>query len=240
MKMKNLLRDHSPQILAGLGIAGFIGAIIITARNAPKAEEALEELDELVEEPTLLDKVKVVAPYYGPVVGLATMSTGMVLMNHHILTNRAAGLLAAYTFADEAMHRWQKAVQEKGGKKIFEEVQQEAVKATEEPPHEIGPDEQLIWIWDEWTAKYFTIRSVEEIYGAVNRVNALANEEDFSSLNDFYYNLGQPRVAAGDDIGWGTGGHQLKVNLIPELSEKGQQYLSLVFVVWPTAGSELY
>lgn len=236
MKLKRVIHDSGPQILVGVGIAGFIGAMILAVRATPKANEALEEL----EDPTTTEKVKVLVPHYAPAIGAAAFATGMILMNNHILTSRAAGMLAMYTFAEEALRKWQDSAEQKVSKKVFEEIRQEATKAPEDPPYEIGPDQQLIWIWDEWTSKYFTVRSIEDINAAVNRVNAVANQEDFAPLNDFYFHLGMPEVANGGDVGWGTGGHQLSVSLTAQMTESGFQYLSLSFDVWPTAGSELY
>ena len=86
MSFKTKLNASSPDILTVVGIAAFLGAIGLAIKAAPRANDILEEMEDA---PTL-EKVKMVAPFYAPVVGSACVGVGAILMSRRILNTRYA------------------------------------------------------------------------------------------------------------------------------------------------------
>ena len=119
MNLKSQLHNNSPTILAGLGVLGFLGAIVMTAKAAPKAERKLKHLPQNA---TLKDKVKVVTPVYAPVAGMALISTACIVGSNRIHNYRYGALLALYSIGQQSLERWQDSALEVVGQKKFEKI----------------------------------------------------------------------------------------------------------------------
>jgi hypothetical protein len=228
--LKQVVDAKAPEIMIALGIGSFFTAIYLAAKAAPRANGHIEDLDDR----SLPNKIATAAPIYAPAAGAALLGTGMILMANHIQVKRYASVLALYSLTETALGRWQEKALETIGEKKFEEVRRQVVA----PEHDDIPDNMLleehgVVVWDHQTSKYFKVGSIEEIHAAVNKINKQALDEDFASLNDFYYELDMPPVPYGDSVGWGNGGHLLEISLDPYIRKDGVIPVSLSFKVEP-------
>ena len=200
MKAKQTLTNNSPTILAGLGIAGFIGAIFMTTKAAPKAAKVLEKHNDSGS--TTIEKVKAVAPIYAPTAGMILMSTACIVGSNRIHNYRYASLLALYSIGQQTIDRWQDAVLDEVGKKKYEKVRERVVEPVGEPPVSILPDDERTLFFDVFTARYFRSDSIETFLKVFNDLNDKMFNDDFSNLNDFYYGVGLEATQFGDEWGW--------------------------------------
>lgn len=198
MKVKQTLTNNSPTILAALGVTGFLGAILMTAKAAPKAVKVLEKHNDS----TTIEKVKAVAPIYAPTAGMILVSTACIVGSNRIHGYRYASLLALYSIGQQTLDRWQDAVLDEVGKKKYEKVRERVVEPEGEPPISIMVDEERVLFYDVFTGRYFRGDSIEIVRKVANDMTDRMFGEDYVSLNDYYYGVGLDRVEFGDDWGW--------------------------------------
>ena len=133
---------HSPEILMVLGIAGFVGTVILACKETKKADEIIKEAHEELDKvdlkviPKRSDYFKVyiktgakLARNYAPAVTLGTLSIGCLLGSHHILNKRYLSTMAAYSLLDDSFNQYRKKIAEKLG----DEVEKDIYYGVEEP-----------------------------------------------------------------------------------------------------------
>lgn len=199
MKVKQTLHNNSPTILAGLGIAGFITAIIMTAKAAPQAKA---RLDHAPPDVSLKEKVMLVGPIYAPTVGMAMMSTACIVGSNRIHRYRYASVLALYSIGQKSLQRWQDAVVEEVGEKKFSKVRERVAEPRGDAPLSILPDDERTLFFDVFTGRYFRADSIETVRKILNDLNDTMFQEDFVPLNDFYYGVGLDDTEFGNEFGW--------------------------------------
>lgn len=235
MNLKSFLVEKSPAILLGAGIAGFVSAIVVTAKVAPKAQKKLEELPE---DATVLKKAKTILPDYIPVIGTAMVATGFILMSARIVNYRFATLGMLYSISENQIEKLQKAIKEEVGEKKAEKIQELALRPEIEVPEDIiDVDDGTTLFFDSFSGRYFRRRNVETIRKAVNDTNELAINTGWASVNDFYYSIGLPAMERGEDIGWSPERVDSDDGLLGiKLSTKLEYDIPIViisFKVWP-------
>lgn len=141
-KTKLKIQKNSPEILLGLGIAGFIGTVILSSRATLKAEavidkhradlKAIDEAKEIAqkepekyeynEQLVVMDKAGVYgrmtvdfAKLYGPTIVLGGLSLACIIMSGSTMKKRYLGAVAAYNAVTEAFERYRKRVREEQG-----------------------------------------------------------------------------------------------------------------------------
>ncbi len=127
-KAKHYIHKNSPTILTAIGISSFVGAIILAAKKAPEANQAVDDMyDDIASETELnympypskkelvIREIKAVAPYYAPVAGLTMLGTACVLGAHKIQTDKTAAFAAAYELSETVRREYVGKVREKIG-----------------------------------------------------------------------------------------------------------------------------
>ena len=137
---------HSPEILAGVGVVGVVGSLVMACKATTKLSDVLEESKEQ------LDKIKEVAAdpayeekysqddakkdttityvqtamkvtkLYAPSVILCASSLGCLLASNNILKKRNAALSAAYMTIDKSFKEYRKRVSDRFGEEIEKEI----------------------------------------------------------------------------------------------------------------------
>ena len=137
---------HSPEILAGVGVVGVVGSLVLACKATTKLSDVLEESKEQ------LDKIKEVAAdpayeekysqddakkdttityvqtamkvtkLYAPSVILCASSLGCLLASNNILKKRNAALSAAYMTIDKSFKEYRKRVSDRFGEEIEKEI----------------------------------------------------------------------------------------------------------------------
>lgn len=147
---------HSPQIMVGLGIGGFVGTAVASGKAALKAKDILDEKDqqlaliegersnpEYKEEKYIQDKKTVniqtawkLVKTFAPPVTLGAASTLLVLGGHHILGRRAAAALASAYEAQKKLYKYDENVTnllgEETAKKLREGLEIDKLNTAEE------------------------------------------------------------------------------------------------------------
>lgn len=212
---------HSPEILIGCGLAGFVTTTVLVAKEAPLAKEKLDELHEELAEideevsnsKIFFEEVKAVAPIYAPAIVSGSVSIGCLLASYYISSKRTAALATAYEFVQSSLVDYQNKVVEKFGEKKEKEVRDEIAqdKVNKNPPPKnyisapIGDGQQ--WFFDPKTNQYFR-STVDDIRKAEKYIQHILDSgcEDFASINEFLYEIGaaelDPTYEIGDDFGF--------------------------------------
>ena len=137
---------HSPEILAGVGVVGVVGSLVMACKATTKLSDILEESKEQ------LDKIKEVAAdpayeekysqddakkdttityvqtamkvtkLYAPSVILCAGSLGCLLASNNILKKRNAALSAAYMTVDKSFKEYRKRVADRFGEEVEKEI----------------------------------------------------------------------------------------------------------------------
>lgn len=137
---------HSPEILAGMGVVGVVGSLVMACKATTKLSDILEESKEQ------LDKIKEVAAdpayeekysqddakkdttityvqtamkvtkLYAPSVILCASSLGCLLASNNILKKRNAALSAAYMTVDKSFKEYRKRVADRFGEEVEKEI----------------------------------------------------------------------------------------------------------------------
>lgn len=121
---------HSPALLTGLGIAGFITAVVLAVKATPAAEDLITMAeDEKEDSLTPIETVKAGWKPYIPAMITIVASTGCVLGAAKIQNDRYAELTTAYAISQAIVKRYQEKTAEIAGeekaKKIDDEVNHE-------------------------------------------------------------------------------------------------------------------
>lgn len=137
---------HSPEILAGVGVVGVVGSLVLACKATTKLSDVLEEskeqldkIKEVAADPAYEEKytqddakkdttityvqtgVKVVK-LYAPSVILCASSLGCLLASNNILKKRNAALSAAYMTVDKSFKEYRKRVADRFGDEVEKEI----------------------------------------------------------------------------------------------------------------------
>ena len=215
MNLKTILGNQSPTILASLGVAGFITAVVMAARATPKAVEVLDEhLGE-----SNFEKAKAVAPIYAHVGAMCLLSTACVVGSNHIQRYRYAALLTVYSLGLASLSRWQESIINTVGEKKYEEIREEVVAPRGPIPGNLTTDTEKVKFFDYYSGRYFHYRSVEDIRAIINDINEKLYHDDFVPVNDFYHSLGLDPIQIGDEVGWIIGNGSITIQYDSRIHE---------------------
>lgn len=213
MNVRRYINDNSPAILSGLGVLGFITAIGMAIKATPKAMEILDEKAEK-ENSTRYDQAIAVAPVYSPTVGMVLISTACIVAGNYVHNYRYGAMLALYSVTERTLQKWQSSVMDEVSKKKYEQVRDRVLAPEEPAPASLFvEDEEKTICFDVYTGRYFKVDTVESVRRIVNDLNEILRMEDFVPLNDFYFELGIPKVQFGDYVGWHVDNGSIEVDL---------------------------
>lgn len=231
---------HSPEILTGVGITGFIFAIVLAVKATPKAMELLDDKrDELEKDDlTVVETVQTAWKCYIPSTATALLSSVCVIGANSVHLKRYAALSAACTMAETSFREYQDKVLETVGEKkeqtvrdaiAKDEVEKHPVKDTE--VYVTGKGETLCY--DSLSGRYFK-SDIEKIKKAINDVNLRMLNENSIALNDYYFEIGLGSVGIGESVGWDITKGYIEPAFSSQLTEDGTPCLVISFRNPPT------
>jgi len=206
-RLVNITRKHTPEILAGLGIGGFITTSVLAAKAAPKAAEKIEEAKEelQVEELTPVQTVKTVWKDYIPAVATGITSTLCIVGSVNTSLKRNAALATAYemsrTMMDEYRAKTIDIVGEKKEQKIRTAIAQDHVEKN--PPMDddinvINPEDSKtlkILVQDELSGFYKLVNNLDEVRYAIGRGYDKQEKSFDESMSEYeWYCILEPRI----------------------------------------------
>lgn len=236
---KKSIKKHSPEILTGIGIAGMIASTVMAVRATPKAIKLIEEKREETGYQSLskTEMVKTTWKCYIPATVTGITSIACLIGASSVNIKRNAALATAYTISETAMREYKDKVVETIGTKKEQEVRDAIAKdQIEKNPvskHDvIVTDKGKTLCYDTFSGRYFK-SDIEAIKKIVNELNRRLLNEDYISLNEFYYELGLDGTYIGDRVGWRVDNGLIEVNFSAQLAEDGTPCIALAFINAP-------
>ena len=137
---------HSPEILAGVGVVGVVGSLVLACKATTKlsdiledSKEQLDKIKEVAADPAYEEKYSQddakkdttiiyvqtamkVTKLYAPSVILCASSLGCLLASNNILKKRNAALSAAYMTVDKSFKEYRKRVADRFGEEVEKEI----------------------------------------------------------------------------------------------------------------------
>lgn len=154
-KAKQMVIEHGPQILTGVGLSAMVGAGIIAVKNTPAAYEAINDKkeEEGVRKLPLIDIIKVGWKYYVVPVGMAIAGSTCIVSAIKVSTDRADAFAALAASQAMRYKDYRDVTKEKVGPKKAQEIDTEMARRDIEskyPPdireiEESGHGDQIIW-----------------------------------------------------------------------------------------------
>ena len=244
------VKSNAPAILTGVGVTGLVATAVVASKETLRlepiigiaagykhnADESLEsgifDREAYVKEiatiysHTAVDLVRL----YAPAIAIGSVSIAAILASHRIHVHREAGLVAAYTAANEAYSRYRGEVRTELGEEkeleIFNRSQTEVKTVTEIDPEtgeEVSVEKRVaakyIAVFDR-NSPYFRHDDDDANLTKVRIVQNFANDRltinGHVFLNEIYDDLGLPRTKAGAVTGWiydpnNLGDHQIQL-----------------------------
>lgn len=231
------LSKHSPEILTGLGIAGMVTTTVLAVKATPKALREIEEFEECIlcdhEKIKPIDAVKITWKYYIPAAVTGTVSIACLIGASSVNVRRNAALATAYKLSETALSEYKEKVVETIGEKkehaIKDAIAKDHVEKNPVQQNEIiitGKGDTLCC--DKLFGRYFK-SDIDKLKKIENDLNRRMRNEDYISLNEFYYEVGLDGVDAGDLIGWNINDGYIDLEFSSQLSSDGTPCLVVSF-----------
>lgn len=238
---KHSIAKHSPEILTGIGIAGMVTTTILAVRATPKALMILQDAQyDKGDVLTTSEKIKTCWKFYIPsaVTGMLSIACLIGASSTHLRRN--AALATAYKISETALSNYKAKVIETVGEKkeqaIREKVAEEHVNRNPVYQHEVILTEKGNTLcFDVLSSRYFK-SDIEYIKKTINELNRRMLNENYVSLNDFYYELGLQSTKIGDDIGWNIDRGFIDVTFGTKLTSEDKPCIVIDYTCEPRYG----
>lgn len=231
---KGFVGKHSPEILTGLGVTGFIASIGMAVYATPKALKLVDEAEKVKGEPlTKVETVKVAWKPYIPTMITATVSTMCIIGGTRVSSKRNAALATAYAMSEKALSTYRdkvvETIGEKKEKEIREQISQDKVDAQPVSNSTVivtKKGESLCM--DAMTGRYFR-SDLDKIRKALNELNRDMVNHNYISLNTLYTSIGLPTIKNGDRLGWNLDDGLIDLSLDTCLTEDEEPCVVIEF-----------
>lgn len=239
--IKVYMAKHSPEILTGIGIGGFLTTIGMAISTAPKAKAEIADAEyyaDKYEEPLRTkDRAKIYAKYYWPIALSTGLSTACVVMGNRQQHKRNAALAAAYTISQETLKDYQSAIAESLDEKKVEEIRKKVDQKTVDRSAEVKPDSTYVpsgksLYFDRWSGRYF-VSDRETLREICNTLSRQMLGDMYVTLNDVYDALDLDRIPFGNEIGWDVNKSFIEATFGSKLNEKGEPCVVFDYVTPP-------
>lgn len=234
-------KHHTPEILTGIGLAGMLTTVVLAVKATPKAIKKIEEKKEELEVEKLKPQETVKAAWacYVPATMVGVASAACIVGASSVHLRRNAALAAAYSFSTATAKEYKEKVKEIVGEKKEKEVRDsiagDHIQKNPMPKGDVfiaGQGDMKCY--DVLSDRYFP-SNINKIKGIVNDLNMQMRNENYISLNDFYYELGLNGLHdVGDNIGWDINkGLYIEIDYSSHLDENGVPCLAISHVNAP-------
>ena len=244
------LAKRSPEILVGLGIAGFFTAGIMAVTSTPKALDIMAEIKEEhkneLDDKQIMGKeiVTKVAPVYIPAVAVAGLATACVIGSNRISARRTAALATAYSLSESALERLNNKLLETEGPKKTQQIK-DSISQDRVNENPVNNKEVIITntgeclFMDSVSGRYFN-SSIEKIKSVVNELNRDMISDQYVSLNQFYFDIGLNSTALGDSLGWNLDRGFIDISFSAVVAEDGRPCIVLDYIVQPEYDYDIF
>lgn len=205
--LARLIRQKSPELLAGIGIAGMLATVVLAVKATPKAVRIIDKMkEEQNDPPKKTEIVKATWKCYIPAAVSGSISLVCLFASLVLNSKRSAALAAAYALSETARKEYAEKVTEIVGEKTEKEITDSIAKDKME---KAPVSKQEVYItehgntlcYDSLSGRYFR-SDMEKIRSATNELNSRMMRENYISLNEFYYEIGLSGIEIGGWLGW--------------------------------------
>lgn len=252
-----VVTKKSPEILTGIGVAGFITTVILAVKATPKALTLIEEEKRrqnrkiandakkngyencnCIEKLTPIETIKVAWKPYAPVAIIGAASAACIIGASSVNAKRTAALATAYKLSETALTEYKEKVVETIGEKKEQLVRDKIDKGhIDKDP--VGKKEVIITkagetlCYDSLSGRYFK-SDIEQIKRAVNELNKrMINNEMYISLNELYDELDLAHTAVGYELGWNIDHGLIDVDFSSQIAEDGTPCIVISYSIAP-------
>ena len=241
-KVLNFTKEHNPEILVGLGVAGMMTSTVLAVKATPKALDIMEDkkADLGVTYLTRKEIAQATWKLYAPSIGVGLASAACIILGTSNSIKRNTALATVYALSESTLREYQSKAKEMLGEEKAAELDREVSKSrvkkrevttvveTEgsEYIHHTGNGDTLVY--DSLSGRYFR-SSMNAIESAVNLINKSLLNDYIMTLNEFYNELGVPTIGAGSLIGWKSDKELLEVSFESDVDKNGNPYLILSY-----------
>lgn len=253
---RRFLGKHSPEILTGIGIAGWISTTILAVKVTPKALELIKDeinrqnnqnVKEAIanEEDNCacinklkpIDLVKTCWKPYLPALGLSLISTSCIIGANAIHYKRNAALATVYAISERTLLKYKDKVIETLGEKKEKEISN---KVAQDKVNDSKISNQSIIItskgntlcMDSFSGRLFR-SDIDHIKKAINKINRDLIYDHYVSLNTVYGEIGLDNVKDGSLLGWNLDNGLIEPSFSACLTEDGEPCVVIDFYMSP-------
>ncbi len=238
------VKRNASTILTVVGGAGVVTTTVLAIKATPKAVTLLENAEkEKGENLTKLEKVKVAAPVYIPMVVSGVTTLACIFGANMLNKRQQASLMSAYALLDNSYKEYKKKVEELYGeeatKTIDEKIAEDNYKKTE-----VKDDEVLFY--DYFSGQFFK-STLTKVAQAEYQLNRDIHMRGWAELNEFYERLGIDDFEQYGALGWAEGGNYemywqawVDFNHNKITMDDGTEYIAITFFQEPYVGYEEY
>ena len=237
---RNYVSKRSPEILAGIGIAGMITTTILAVKATPKALDLIENKKEEygVDRLSTIDTIKTAWKPYVPAIVTGVVSTSCLIGSASASSKRTAAIATAYKLSETALTEYrEKVIESVGDKKeqsIRDRVAEERVMNNPVSKTEVIVTKNgKTLCFDPISGRYFN-SSIDNIKRVENELNKrmLHDITGYVSLNEFYSELGLDYIDVGDDLGWNVD-KLIDIQFSSQISDTDEPCIVLDYAVRP-------
>lgn len=246
--VRTAMKKYSPEILAGIGIAGMITTTVMAVRATPKALELInnERLERADNDESFIysstplpikDTICLTWKCYIPAAITGGLSIACLIGASSVNVRRNAALATAYTLSESALKDYQEKVIETIGEKKEQSVK-DAIAKDRIDQDPVTSREVIITergntlCYDVISGRYFK-SDIDKLKKAENELNRQMRDGMYISLNEFYYEIGLNSTSIGDDLGWNIDNGYIDLNFSSQLADDGTPCLVINYQVAP-------
>lgn len=232
-------KKRAPEILTGIGIGGMILTTVLAVKSTPKALDQMEEKKKELkkEKLTPAETVQSCWTCYIPSAVTGGLSMACLIGANSVHLKRNAALATAFTLSETTLRDYKKKVAEKIGPKKEQDIRDEIAKdkIVKDP---VSTNEVFLTgkgntlCYDEVSGRYFR-SDRDKIDRALNELNRRMMSEMYISLNDYYSEIGLPRIGLGDILGWNIDKGFISPDFSYQGAEDGTPCLVISYLVEP-------
>ena len=251
-----LLARKSPEILTGIGVAGFVTTTVLAVKATPKALMLIEEekrrqnrkiMDDAIKnecdtcnrieklKPT--EVIKTCWKCYIPSLITGVASAACIIGASSVSARRTAALATAYKLSETALTEYKDKVIETVGEKK-EQIIRDKIDKDHIDRDPVSKKEVILTkagetlCYDSLSGRYFK-SDIEQIKKAVNELNKTMLRDMYVSLNEFYDELDLTHTDMGAQIGWNIDNGLVEVDFSSQIAEDGTPCIVIRFDMPP-------
>jgi hypothetical protein len=208
--IKSGLRDHSPLIFSAVAGAGTLATAYLASKASFKAAKVISAYDHEEGRPVdrkerIKVRTKLVWRFYIPT-GVSAVSTiACIFGANRTGYKKTLAAQAAFALSQQKYSEYRdKVVAELGSRKdqsIRDKIAEDKVAANPPTPGMFVTGPGRVLCCELYTGRYF-VSDMESLRKARNDLNEMMLQQDYATLDDFYYLIEQRTTSNSNRIGW--------------------------------------